>query len=188
METKIIGVILLICAALIFQYSYDDFMDSFFSPGVKLKATIEKDISKSLSKETPENQSNIHHVKFVYRSTTALEFLKKHPPQFHTNKNGKVWLEVEVLDLQDNEEPSFITQISVFDVKSQNKISEFGETYHFKDFDKDFKVKVSDTPSSPEKPETEATDESTKKKALSPTPSEDKAKINATKKKSQIEK
>lgn len=144
MDTKIVGVILLFCAVLIFQYSYDDFMDSFFSPEVKLKSTIEKDINQSLSTEASENKSNIHHVKFVYRSTDALNFLKKHPPQFQTNKEGKIWLEVEVLDLQDTEVPGFITQISVFDLKTQNKVSEFGQTYYYKDFDKDFKLKTTE--------------------------------------------
>jgi hypothetical protein len=150
MDTKIIGIILLICAGLVFQYSYDDFMDSFFSPEVKLKSTIEKDISASLTQENVENKSNIHHVKFVYRSTDALNFLKKHPPQFQTNKEGNIWLEVEVLDLQDNQTPGFITQISVFDLKSKNKISEFGQTYYYKDFDKDFKLKITDASPTPE--------------------------------------
>lgn len=152
MDTKIIGIILLICAGLVFQYSYDDFMDSFFSPEVKLKTTIEKDINTSLAQEgeeTKNNVSNIHHVKFVYRSTDALNFLKKHPPQFQTNKDGSIWLEVEVLDLQDNEAPGFITQISVFDIKSKNKISEFGQTYYYKDFDKDFKLRITEVSPTP---------------------------------------
>ncbi|MBS1971188.1 MAG: hypothetical protein JSU04_12820 [Bdellovibrionales bacterium] len=150
MDTKIIGIILLICAGLVFQYSYDGFMDSFFSPEVKLKSTIENDINNSLSQESVENKSNIHHVKFVYRSTDALNFLKKHPPQFQINKEGKIWLEVEVLDLQDNETPGFITQISVFDLKTKNKISEFGQTYYYKDFDKDFKLKITGVSPTPE--------------------------------------
>lgn len=150
MDTKIIGIILLICAGLVFQYSYDDFMDAFFSPEVKLKTTIEKDINTSLVQESKENKSNIHHVKFVYRSTDALNFLKKHPPQFQTNKEGSIWLEVEVLDLDDNETPGFITQISVFDVKTKNKISEFGQTYYYKDFDKDFKLSITETSPTPE--------------------------------------
>lgn len=150
MDTKIIGIILLICAGLVFQYGYNDFMDSFFSPEVKLKSTIENDINTSLAQENAENKSNIHHVKFVYRSTDALNFLKKHPPQFQINKEGKIWLEVEVLDLQDNETPGFITQISVFDLKTKNKISEFGQTYYYRDFDKDFKLKITEANPTPE--------------------------------------
>jgi hypothetical protein len=144
MDTKIIGIILLLCAGFIFQYSCDDFMDTFFSPEVKLKSTIEKDINTSLAKEIEESKGDIHHVKFVYRSTDALRFLKKHPPQFHTNKDGGIWLEVEVLDLQEEENPGFITQISVFEVKTNNKISEFGQTYYYKDFDKDFILKLAE--------------------------------------------
>lgn len=153
MDTKIIGIILLVCAGLVFQYGYEDFMDSFFSPEVKLQTTIEKDINSSLVQESKDNKSNVHHVKFVYRSTTALSFLKKHPPQFQTNKEGRIWLEVEVLDLDDNETPGFITQISVFDIQSKNKISEFGQTYYYKDFDKDFKLRITEASPTPEKAE-----------------------------------
>lgn len=144
MDTKIIGIILLVCAGLVFQYSYDDFLASFFSPAAKLKSSIESDISKSLSEEIPETKSDIHHIKFVYRSMEAMNFLKKYPPQFQTNKDGKIWLEVEVLDLQDNESPGLITQTSIFDIKSKNKIGEFGQTYYYKDFDKNFRIKIPD--------------------------------------------
>jgi hypothetical protein len=137
METKIIGLTLIICAALIFQYSYEDFVGSFFSSSAKLKSKIEKDILGSLKNETPEKKSNIHHVQFIYRSTNAHEFLRNHPPQFQTDENGKVWLEVEVIDLFDSDSPGFITQTSVFNLKTKNKITEFGQTYHFKDFDVD---------------------------------------------------
>jgi len=146
METKIIGLILLICAALIFQYSYDDVVENYFSPAVKLKKTIEKDITKSLDAQAPRSKGDIHHVKFSFRSTEAQEFLKKPPPNFQTNKNGNVWLEVEVLDLSDEENPGFITQTSVFDLRTKNKIAEFGETYYIKDFDSGAKVIIKSSP------------------------------------------
>lgn len=150
MDTKIIGLLLLICAGLIFQYSYQDFAEDFFSPNVKLKKVIEGDISKSLQEQTQKSISNLHHLEVKYRSPTAEEFLKKHPFNFQTNKEGTVWMEVEVLDLQDEENPGFITQTSVFDLKTKNKISEFGQTYYFKDFDKNMKVKtVSKAPENP---------------------------------------
>jgi hypothetical protein len=142
METKIIGIVLLICAALIFQYSYDDFIDVFFAPSVKLKTTIEKDINKAIEVQASQSILNIHHVKFSYRSKDAYEFLKKHPPQIQTSDKGTIWLEVEVLDLQDEATPGFITQVSVFDLKTKNKISEFGETYYMKDFDKNINLEI----------------------------------------------
>lgn len=146
METKIIGLILLICAALIFQYSYEEAIGVYFSPAVKLKTTIEKDITKSLETQAPQTKGDIHHVKFSFRSAEAQEFLKKHPPKFQTNKKGNVWLEVEVLDLSDDENPGFITQTSVFDLRTKNKIAEFGETYYMKDFDKGAKVLIKSSP------------------------------------------
>ncbi len=142
MESKIIGIVLLACAGLIFQYSYDDFVGSFFSPNIKLKTMIEKDITNFIEKEAPENKKNIHHVRLIYRSEDTYNFLKKHPPQFQTKKNGNIWLEIEFFDLPDKENPGFIAQTSFFDLKTQNKISEFGRTYYFKDFDKNINVPV----------------------------------------------
>lgn len=168
MDTKIIGIILLACAAIIFQYSYDDFLSAFFSPSTKLKRAIEEDITNSLTGDTLKNTHDLHHVKIKFRSNNAHEFLKKHPPQFQTKKEGKVWLEIEVLDLDDNENPGFITQISVFDIKSGNKISEFGQTYYLRNYDKDFQIAGPITPREMTKPK------SAPLPANSPKPSEKK--------------
>jgi hypothetical protein len=107
---------------------------------VKLKTTIEKDIISSFEKDSKENKNNIHHMQLVYRSQDAHNLLKKHPPQIQTNETGKVWLEVEIIDLLDSENPGFITQTSVFDLKTKNKISEFGQTYYLHEFIKNKKA------------------------------------------------
>lgn len=139
MESKIIGLLLLVCAGIVFQYGYEDLMEGFYPPNTKLQKTIEKDIKKTLTEEANSKKAAIHHVKFVYRSKDAHDFLKNHAPEFQTSENGGLWLEVEVLDLDDIENPGFITQTSVFDIKTKNKISEFGKTYYLKDYDQNYK-------------------------------------------------
>jgi hypothetical protein len=141
MDTKIIGVILLVCAGLLIQFGYDDVIAPLFSPSDRLKVTIQKDMASSLESIKDSDHPKIHHVEIKYRSKKAHDFLKEHQPKFETHKDGNVWIEVEVLDLPDKENPGLITQTSVFDLKSNNKISEFGQTYYFKDYDKNKKRK-----------------------------------------------
>lgn len=165
METKILGLILLVCAAIIFQYSFSDIMEEYFSPEAKIKERIEKDIAYSLETQPSNSKNEVHHVKINFRSLGVREFLKEHPPKIQTNKNGSIWLEVEVLDLPDPENPGFITQTSVFDLRTKNKIAEFGETYYLKDFDKSGKISANISPIPIEKRESKIREiPSTKKK------------------------
>jgi len=139
MDTKIIGLVLLICSIFLFQYSYDDVAQSFLSPSEKLKNKIEKNISNSIEKEFSKNNISIHHIDIKYRSKFAHDFLLKHQPKFTTNSNGNIWLEIEILDLPDEENPGIITQTSVFDLKSKNKIAEYAKTYMIKDYEQSLK-------------------------------------------------
>lgn len=141
MDTKIIGIILLICSALLINYGAGDLIEAYLSPGHKLKTIIQKDVLTSLQLKDKEEPTKIHHVELKYRSKKAHEFLQQNQPSFETHNNGTVWLEIEILDLPDPHNPGLITQTSVFDLKSNNKISEFGQTYYFKDFDKE-KIKT----------------------------------------------
>lgn len=132
MDTKIIGLVLLICAGLLFYQSYDDFIDSYFSPAAKLQAKIEKDIAQNIHVHHPESESEIRRVVVKYHSEEAHAFFKKHQPKFKINPDGKIWLEIEMIDVPDEENPGILTQTSVFDVKTNNKIGEFGSTYPIK--------------------------------------------------------
>ncbi|MBK9323841.1 MAG: hypothetical protein IPM97_13005 [Bdellovibrionaceae bacterium] len=134
MDTKIIGLILLFCSALLIHYEYENVFFSFLAPEKKLQSKIEKDTLTNLKQVRPKHQLSIHHVELSYRSKVAHEFLQKHQPKFETTKNGSVWIEIEVIDLPDQVNPGIITQTSVFDMKTNNKISEYGQTYYLKNF------------------------------------------------------
>jgi hypothetical protein len=145
MDTKIIGIILLICAGILFRYNFEDFLE-MFSPNEKLKTAIIRDTENSLKQLSQNSKSDIkpviQHLELRYRSKDAHELLKNHRPSFTTKKDGKIWIEIEILDLPDNDNPGLITQTSVFDTETNNKISEFGQTYFYKDFGAD-KKKIS---------------------------------------------
>ncbi len=136
MDLKIIGFVLLLCSALLIHYGYEDALSGFLSAEKKLQLKIEKDTVQNLNQKKNQTQSNIHHVDLKYRSKIAHDFLQNHQPKFETSKFGNIWIEMEVIDLPDQESPGLITQVSVFDMKTNNKISEFGQTYYLKDFKK----------------------------------------------------
>lgn len=139
MKAKIISISFLACAALIFQYCLNDLKFLLLPPCEKLKTTIERDITNSILKGTIKNDFNIHHIQLFFRSEDVSKCLKRYPLNLQTHTSGKIWLEIEIIDLYNNETPGFITQVSVFDLNTKNKISEFGQTYYMKDFIKNFK-------------------------------------------------
>lgn len=128
MTTKILGITLIAASLLIYGYANKLSFDAFQTPNQKLQILIEKDILKSL----PVKKDKLHHVELKYRSKEAHKLLSKNPVEFETFKDGTIWLEIEILDLPDDKNPGIITQTSVFDLDSKNKISEFGKTYYIK--------------------------------------------------------
>lgn len=136
MVTKIIGAILLSVSAFLLSFVYNDIIEYFEHAPRKLQVAIQQDTASSLKINLETSRLRIHHVEIKYRSKVAFEFLNKFQPKFKTEKDGDVWLEMEVMDLPDEANPGVITQTSVFDLKSNNKISEFGQTYYFRNFKK----------------------------------------------------
>jgi hypothetical protein len=139
--TKFLGFCLIGVAAYFVLTSFGELDFQSRSPNYLLKSKIEEDIEESLEKAGIPKSNGIHHVQIKYRSKIAHDFLKSAQPSFTTAADGKIWIEIEMLDLPDDKSPALITQTSVFDLKSNNKISEFGQTYYFKDFDKE-KIKT----------------------------------------------
>jgi hypothetical protein len=107
-------------------------------------------------------------------SELAKALLGKHrKPEFQRLKEGTAYLEMEIMDLPDDEDPGIIVQASLFDIKSKNKIFEIGRTYTMSQLNKEEpqkkekpKVEVSPSVSPKEMPATNPsatpTDESKK--------------------------
>lgn len=134
MLTKIIGLTLLLSSGLLIYMNFEDMIPLFLSPPMRLQSKIQKDTVRLLSQTRRNAPPSIHHVEIKYRSKKAHDFLKNYQPEFKTSVRGTIWMEIEVIDLPDEENPGLITQVSIFDVKTNNKISEFAETYYFKNF------------------------------------------------------
>ncbi|MGZ3767501.1 MAG: hypothetical protein ACXVHW_11605 [Methanobacterium sp.] len=137
MKTKILVTCILFIAGLILYVESYHYLNSTYSPCLTLRTRIEKDIIGSLD----EKKNSIHHIQLYFRSNDAYNLLQMYPLDFPTNQAGKIWLEIEIIDLFDIENPGFITQTSIFELKSKNKILEFGHTYHYMNyFRKDSKM------------------------------------------------
>jgi hypothetical protein len=138
MTYKILGTLIIIAAVAISYLTLkDENMKSFFgtkceslTPAQQLTHLIDEDFKK-LAKENqlPKEWENIATVEYNMRSTLASALLGPERPHVQRIKDGKYFLEVEVIDIPDEINPGIILQTSLFDIKSKNKIFEIGRTY-----------------------------------------------------------
>lgn len=100
------------------------------TPAQQLSLLIKNDFDHLLkNKELPAEWSQISSINFQMNSTLAKALLGKHRPRFKQIQNGAYFMEIEVMDLPDDNDPGIILQISLFEIKSQNKVFEIGRTY-----------------------------------------------------------
>jgi hypothetical protein len=126
--SKLLGLALLMIAVALVIKS-DGLFAPRLSPTEILNLQIVSDIKHSMQENGIAESNGIHHVKLQFRSHLAHQILAKQQPNFDTNPNGKIWLEIELLDIPDTKPPEFLTQTSVFDSKTNNKIAEFAHAY-----------------------------------------------------------
>jgi hypothetical protein len=88
------------------------------------------------SGQLPKAWDSIATVEMRMNSTLAKTLLGKNRPTFHRVKDGASFLELEVMDLPDDENPGIIIQASLFDIKSKNKVFEIGRTYTMNDLNR----------------------------------------------------
>lgn len=108
-----------------------------FTPAEQTVRMIDKDFNLlGLEKQLPEAWTTIKTVEYKMGSTLATALLGDLRPHFPQKEEGTGHLEVEVLDLPDETNPGFILQVSLFDLKSKNKIFEIGRSYTMSDLNK----------------------------------------------------
>lgn len=104
------------------------------TPAEQLVKLIDDDlIALGKSKQLPAQWSHIATVEYRNGSELARAILGKAKPGIQRVKEGTAYLEVEIMDLPDEENPGIILQMSLFDIKSKNKIFEIGRTYTMND-------------------------------------------------------
>lgn len=107
------------------------------TPSEQLRSLIEKDFIHLYSnKELPSEWNQIGQVKIIRNSNLAKALLGKFNPSFKTLENGPFYLEVELIDLEEESNPGIILQASLFNKKTENKVFEIGRTYTMNDLNK----------------------------------------------------
>lgn len=109
------------------------------TPAEQLVKLINDDFAElSASNQLPKEWNSISTIEYKMGSELAKALLgKSRKPNFQRIKEGTAYLEMEVMDLPDEENPGIIIQASLFDIKSKNKIFEIGRTYSMNQLNKE---------------------------------------------------
>lgn len=107
------------------------------TPAQQLAKLINDDFDNlNQTKQLPPAWNKIATVELRMNSQLAKTILGKERPNIQRVKEGTSYLELEIVDLPDEENPGIIIQASLFDIKSKNKIFEIGRTYTMNDLNK----------------------------------------------------
>lgn len=143
MMHKALSLIVLLLAALsgfiYFQNKYETLESQCKqrTPAKQLIELIHQDFENlNVRNKLPKEWMKIKKVGINMNSTLAAALLGKERPQFKMSQNGTHFLELEILDVPDTEDPGIILQISLIDLKSNNKIYEIGRTYNMSQLNK----------------------------------------------------
>lgn len=100
------------------------------TPAQQLVKLINDDID-NLKREgqLPKQWNSIATIEYKVRSDLARTLLGSEKLTLQRVKEGAFFLEVEVLDMPDENDPGIILQMSLKDIKTKNKIFEIGRTY-----------------------------------------------------------
>jgi hypothetical protein len=100
------------------------------TPAQQLVKLINDDID-GLKREgqLPKQWNAIATIEYKVRSELARTLLGSEKLTLQRVKEGTYFLEVEVLDMPDDNDPGIILQMSLKDIKTKNKIFEIGRTY-----------------------------------------------------------
>lgn len=144
MVYKFIGATIILVAvafgAFVFKDEYTTQKSEFCSqltPSQQLTRLIDDDFA-DLKKtgQLPKEWQSIATVELRMNSSLARALMGKDRPRFQRVKDGTAYLELEVMDLPDEENPGIIIQASLFDIKSKNKVFEIGRTYTMNDLNR----------------------------------------------------
>lgn len=139
MVQKVLGSFISIVALVLMYLILHSDLDSFSlksdcapqkTPSQLFTSLISDDL-KTLNetKELPPEWEDIAKIDIEMTSTLARALLGNSNPPIQTKKDGLYKLEMTFLDLPDDQNPGVIVQMSLFDIKTKNKIFEIGRTY-----------------------------------------------------------
>lgn len=191
MVAKLLGTLIILAALTIGYTILKEDLDLPKTPGKKESAvcvqlTPAQQLAKMINDDfqnleaegqLPAEWKDIATVEIRMNSTLARTILGKERPNIQRVKQGANYLELEIVDLPDDENPGVIIQASLFNIKSKNKIFEIGRTYTMNDLNKinpekttEGPVKKDATNSQQDIPETDSAPTATAAPTAPPTP------------------
>lgn len=136
MIEKTIALVLLIAAAVFAVIAYDPFdLESFdLRNGLRgrhgFSELVSEDFSLMKKKNLlPKAWDSIQYVAYNFHSDFQRALVGNRKFAIKDGPQGRHRLEIEFIDVPDEENPSVILQMSLFDLDSNNKIWEMGRTY-----------------------------------------------------------
>lgn len=143
MFNRALGLFLLLMAAtsgfLYFQNRYEQLENECRqrTPAKQLLDLIHRDF-KNLEADNnlPKEWTSLARVEFNMNSNLAKAMLGKERPHFKLSQNGSYYLEVELIDVPDDDNPGLILQTSLFELKTKNKVFEIGRTYNMSELNR----------------------------------------------------
>ncbi len=142
---KTLGTLIITASAIIAYLSFQD----HFSPLKDSSSCVQLTPAQLMAKMIGDDFDNLlkeGHLHKGWQSIATLEvrmnsklakaILGKTSFPIKRIKDGKYLLELDLLDLEDDENPGVIVQASLIDIKSKNKVYEIGRTYLMSELNK----------------------------------------------------
>lgn len=147
---KVLGVLMMVAAGTFaFMVFRDDTKHTSatcvqLTPAQQFSNMINDDFQRLRdAKQLPLEWAQIGTVEIRMNSVLAKTLLGQERPNIQRVKDGGYFLELEIVDLPDEENPGVIVQASLFEIKSKNKIFEIGRTYTMNELNQ---VSTAETP------------------------------------------
>ncbi|MBX2988822.1 MAG: hypothetical protein KF802_13105 [Bdellovibrionaceae bacterium] len=131
MNEKLLGLFLLVCAIGISWYLGQEGSSPHPQQEPQgLAGFISEDLSQNDQQGLlPKEWRSIHSVNYSFENERQKQLLNINNIRIPKNPQGQYQLDVDVIDVPDEENPSIILQMSLSDLKSKNKIWELGRFY-----------------------------------------------------------
>ena len=142
MKNQILGFgLICVAAALLWTIGLTDiFNKRKLGPPATFGEYISRDLAQSYKDGSlPPQWGLIQKIKYRDLSEANKQIIQKDELAIPTQPAGQYELEIETLDVSDDQKPKIILQMSLFDMRSNNKIWELGKTYSYEQFTSQFK-------------------------------------------------
>lgn len=144
MLTRLIGLLILVASLGVAYIAYTELTEKEEvqcqpdTPSQRISTLIREDFKKlAETKSLPLEWGQISKTVYKVNSPVTASLmgnerpnLKVFTPKIPTSKE-EYEAEVEVIDLPDENNPGFILQVSLLDIKTRNKVFEIGRSYYF---------------------------------------------------------